>query len=490
MAAAIDAGADDMRDDGDSWEVVSPPDAFQKVLDAVKALGIEPGRRRDRDAAAELRQARRQARAADGQADGDPRGPRRHARRSGRTPTSRRRRSRPRWRERSSGSIPARAAPATAASSGSAAATRSSSAASLSGPPRATFPEKLNAIHDGLTALLARHRPDCVAIEDIFHARNVRSALKLGHARGVALLAAVGGGPAGRRVRAGRRSSAPSSATAAPRSTRCSRWSSCCSASTTAPTPHDAADALAVAICHLHDVDRASSRTARRRATADVERRTSTVCGRWRALIARDRATCAARWSRSTRAASSSTSAASATTCRCRSRRSTGSASRARRWCCGSTPTCARMLIALYGFSTPLEQDLFERLIAISGIGPKLGAGGAVGHRAGGLDPRDPHAGRRAADGDSRRRQEDRRADRARAEGSAAATAAAGGRPAPAAGRPDDQLRDDLLSALLNLGYQRAAAEKAIDKVLKASPDAGLRAGAARRRCRSMMKGA
>ena len=43
MAAAIDAGADDMRDDGDSWEVVSAPEAFQKVLDAVKALGIEPG---------------------------------------------------------------------------------------------------------------------------------------------------------------------------------------------------------------------------------------------------------------------------------------------------------------------------------------------------------------------------------------------------------------------------------------------------------------
>jgi YebC/PmpR family DNA-binding regulatory protein len=43
MAAALDAGADDMRDDGDSWEVMSAPDAFQKVLDAVKALGIEPG---------------------------------------------------------------------------------------------------------------------------------------------------------------------------------------------------------------------------------------------------------------------------------------------------------------------------------------------------------------------------------------------------------------------------------------------------------------
>ncbi len=42
MAAAIDAGADDMRDDGEAWEVVSAPDAFQKVLEAVKALGIEP----------------------------------------------------------------------------------------------------------------------------------------------------------------------------------------------------------------------------------------------------------------------------------------------------------------------------------------------------------------------------------------------------------------------------------------------------------------
>ena len=42
MAAAIDAGADDLRDDGEAWEVVSAPEVFQKVLEAVKALGIEP----------------------------------------------------------------------------------------------------------------------------------------------------------------------------------------------------------------------------------------------------------------------------------------------------------------------------------------------------------------------------------------------------------------------------------------------------------------
>ena len=41
MSAALDAGADDLRDDGDNWEVVSPPEEFQQVLDAVKALGIE-----------------------------------------------------------------------------------------------------------------------------------------------------------------------------------------------------------------------------------------------------------------------------------------------------------------------------------------------------------------------------------------------------------------------------------------------------------------
>jgi len=42
MAAALDAGADDLQDDGDSWEVLSAPEEFQRVLEAVKALGIEP----------------------------------------------------------------------------------------------------------------------------------------------------------------------------------------------------------------------------------------------------------------------------------------------------------------------------------------------------------------------------------------------------------------------------------------------------------------
>jgi YebC/PmpR family DNA-binding regulatory protein len=41
MAAALDAGADDMRDDGDSWEILSAPETYPGVLEAVKAI-VEP----------------------------------------------------------------------------------------------------------------------------------------------------------------------------------------------------------------------------------------------------------------------------------------------------------------------------------------------------------------------------------------------------------------------------------------------------------------
>ena len=42
LTVALDAGADDMADDGDTWEVLSDPSAFEAVRDAVKASGVEP----------------------------------------------------------------------------------------------------------------------------------------------------------------------------------------------------------------------------------------------------------------------------------------------------------------------------------------------------------------------------------------------------------------------------------------------------------------
>lgn len=52
------------------------------------------------------------------------------------------------------------------------------------------LPARLRIIHDGITALLVRHRPDVLAVESAFYGRNVRTAVVLSHARGVILLAA------------------------------------------------------------------------------------------------------------------------------------------------------------------------------------------------------------------------------------------------------------------------------------------------------------
>jgi crossover junction endodeoxyribonuclease RuvC len=55
---------------------------------------------------------------------------------------------------------------------------------------RDPLPSRLRVIHDGITALLARHQPDVMAVESVFYARNVRTTMVMSHARGVVLLAA------------------------------------------------------------------------------------------------------------------------------------------------------------------------------------------------------------------------------------------------------------------------------------------------------------
>jgi Holliday junction DNA helicase RuvA len=122
-------------------------------------------------------------------------------------------------------------------------------------------------------------------------------------------------------------------------------------------------------------------------------------------------------------------------------------------------------VIALYGFASALEHDLFERLISINGIGPKLAL--AV---LSGIEPQElirairqqdvarltaiPGVGKKTAERIGLELKD---------------RLPAAGAPAQAAASPADQLREDLLSALLNLGYQKGAAEKAIAKVLDGS---------------------
>ncbi len=133
---------------------------------------------------------------------------------------------------------------------------------SLSAPPGATFPEKLMVIHSGLAALLARHRPECIAVEDIFYARNVRSALKLGHARGVALLAASEAGvPIVEYSPAEVKRAVVGYGRAEKQQVQ--EMVRLLLGLETAPSPHDVADALAVAICHLHTSGSAVGRLTR-----------------------------------------------------------------------------------------------------------------------------------------------------------------------------------------------------------------------------------
>lgn len=57
--------------------------------------------------------------------------------------------------------------------------------------PRDALPQRLTEIHEGVLELIRRHKPTVLSIEDIFYARNVRTTVVLGHARGVILLAAA-----------------------------------------------------------------------------------------------------------------------------------------------------------------------------------------------------------------------------------------------------------------------------------------------------------
>lgn len=57
-------------------------------------------------------------------------------------------------------------------------------------PRHAPLPHRLAELHAGIVALIRKHRPSALALEDAFYHRNVRTTLVLGHARGVVLLAA------------------------------------------------------------------------------------------------------------------------------------------------------------------------------------------------------------------------------------------------------------------------------------------------------------
>jgi len=110
---------------------------------------------------------------------------------------------------------------------------------------------RLSRVYAELTALMELWEPQVVAIEDVFFAANAKSALKLGHVRGVAMLAAANCGlPVAEYAPLSIKSAVVGYGLAAKEQVQfmVARLLDL----ETAPEPADAADALAIAICHIH----------------------------------------------------------------------------------------------------------------------------------------------------------------------------------------------------------------------------------------------
>jgi len=123
----------------------------------------------------------------------------------------------------------------------------------LVGPGRSPIGERLSYLYNELLEIIQRHQPDAVAVEQPFIAKNVRSALAIGRAQAIALLAAAGRGiptyeytPTQIKQRVANYGA--SSKEQIQEMVRLHLGLS------QVPQPNDAADALAVAICHLREI--------------------------------------------------------------------------------------------------------------------------------------------------------------------------------------------------------------------------------------------
>lgn len=119
------------------------------------------------------------------------------------------------------------------------------------------FAQRLNEVYRGLAAVIESERPDQMAVEDLFFHTNAKSALKLGHVRGVALLA---GAERDIPIHEYAPLEVKQAVTGYGRADKgqVQKMVAVLLAMKSLPTPHDAADALAVALCHANRLRYAS----------------------------------------------------------------------------------------------------------------------------------------------------------------------------------------------------------------------------------------
>jgi crossover junction endodeoxyribonuclease RuvC len=147
---------------------------------------------------------------------------------------------------------------------------------------RAPLAERLLDIHQGLAEVIVRNRPDAVAVEGVFHAKNVRTAVVLGHARGAALLAAALNGVS---VAEYPPAEVKSAVVGVGRATKeqVGYMVQKLLRLREPPRPHDAADGVAIALCHCFRGGGAPGAGARR---ADGRRAADPLQAKLRAYAA------------------------------------------------------------------------------------------------------------------------------------------------------------------------------------------------------------
>lgn len=118
-------------------------------------------------------------------------------------------------------------------------------------PSTAPMTQRLLAIYQQVSALIAADRPEAIAIEELFFKRNVTTAIAVGQARGVVLLAAAQAGAPVFEYKPAEVKQALVGYGSADKA-QIQEMVRMMLGLTETPRPDDAADAVAVAICHLH----------------------------------------------------------------------------------------------------------------------------------------------------------------------------------------------------------------------------------------------
>ena len=316
--------------------------------------------------------------------------------------------------------------------------------------PALSLAEKLRHIHAGISALISRLDPDALAVEDVFHAANTRTALVLGHVRGVVLLA---GAQAGLSVHEYPPATVKQQVTGSGRAekSQVAFMVTRMLALTAEAQAGDATDALAVALCFAC-VD-ARSALGRGRAPAPRHGAAGVIAQLRGRLVRKDPQEAVV----DVAGVGYRVTIPLSTFYRLAEIGADVSL---------LTHTHVREdTLALFGFLTAAEQALFERLIAVSGRRPEAGDLDPLRHRSPRSRGRAEGERRRAPDADPRRRQEDGRAARAGAQGQGAGPR--GRRPGGARASRRSSAQDDLVSALVHLGYSRPEAERGVERALK-----------------------